>query len=106
GDVRRPELMKEQTQIARRLWSGESVDWHGDHYTFDDVDLKPVPVHPVPVWWGGATPASARLAVDFCEGWLPGRITFPTYAARVKKIREMAAGQGKPMIMTGAAAGT
>jgi alkanesulfonate monooxygenase SsuD/methylene tetrahydromethanopterin reductase-like flavin-dependent oxidoreductase (luciferase family) len=56
----------------------------------------------VPVWWGGATPASARLAVDFCEGWLPGRITFPTYEARVAKIREMTAEQGKPMIMTGA----
>ena len=66
------------------------------------MDLKPQPLHPVPVWWGGATPAAARLAVDFCEGWLPGRITFPTYEARVKKIRQMATEQGKPMIMTGA----
>jgi alkanesulfonate monooxygenase SsuD/methylene tetrahydromethanopterin reductase-like flavin-dependent oxidoreductase (luciferase family) len=102
GDLKRPELMKEQTLIARRLWSGETVDWHSDVYDFEDVDLKPQPVHPVPVWWGGATPASARLAVDFCDGWLPGRITFPTYEARVAKIREMTAEQGKPMIMAGA----
>ena len=102
GELKRPELMKEQALIARRLWTGESVDWHSELYDFDDVDLKPQPVHPVPVWWGGATPASARLAVDFCEGWLPGRITFPTYEARVAKIREMTAEQGKPMIMTGA----
>jgi alkanesulfonate monooxygenase SsuD/methylene tetrahydromethanopterin reductase-like flavin-dependent oxidoreductase (luciferase family) len=54
------------------------------------------------VWWGGATPASARLAVDFCEGWLPGRITFPTYERRVADIRRMTEEQGKPMIMTGA----
>jgi alkanesulfonate monooxygenase SsuD/methylene tetrahydromethanopterin reductase-like flavin-dependent oxidoreductase (luciferase family) len=102
GDVKRPELMKEQTLIARRLWTGEPVEWHSDLYNFDDVDLKPQPLRNVPVWWGGATPASARLAVDFCDGWLPGRITFPTYAARVASIRERAAEHGKSMIMTGA----
>jgi alkanesulfonate monooxygenase SsuD/methylene tetrahydromethanopterin reductase-like flavin-dependent oxidoreductase (luciferase family) len=102
GDVKRPDMMKEQTLIARRLWAGESVEWHSELYDFADVDLKPQPLFPVPVWWGGATPASARLAVDFCEGWLPGRITFPTYEVRVNKIREMCTEQGKPMIMTGA----
>jgi alkanesulfonate monooxygenase SsuD/methylene tetrahydromethanopterin reductase-like flavin-dependent oxidoreductase (luciferase family) len=102
GDLKRPELMKEQTLIARRLWAGETVDWHSELYGFDEVDIKPQPVYPVPVWWGGATPASARLAVDFCEGWLPGRITFLAYEARVAKIRELTSEQGKPMIMTGA----
>jgi len=102
ADEDRVQMMKEQVLIARRLWSGETIEWNSERYKFDDVDLKPQPVHPVPVWWGGATPAAARLAVDFCEGWLPGRITLPTYAARVKKIREMATEQGKPMIMTGA----
>ena len=102
GHLQRPEMMREQTLIARRLWAGETVEWHSALYDFDDVDLKPQPVHPVPVWWGGATPKSARLAVEFCEGWLPGRITFPTYEARVNRIREMTAEQGKPMIMVGA----
>jgi alkanesulfonate monooxygenase SsuD/methylene tetrahydromethanopterin reductase-like flavin-dependent oxidoreductase (luciferase family) len=71
-------------------------------YDFEDVDLTPQPLYPVPVWWGGATPASARLAVDFCDGWLPGRITFPTYEKRVADIRRMTEEQGKPMILTGA----
>jgi alkanesulfonate monooxygenase SsuD/methylene tetrahydromethanopterin reductase-like flavin-dependent oxidoreductase (luciferase family) len=102
GDLPRPALMKEQTQIARELWSGRTIEHHSDVYDFEDVDLKPQPLFPVPVWWGGATPASARLAVDFCEGWLPGRITFPTYDLRVAKIREMCLEQEKPMIMTGA----
>ncbi len=102
ADEDRVQMMKEQVLIARRLWAGETIEWNSERYKFSDVDLKPQPLHPVPVWWGGATPAAARLAVDFCEGWLPGRITFATYAARVKKIKEMAAEQGKPMIMTGA----
>ena len=102
GDVDRPELMKEQVQIARRLWTGETVEQHSAVYDFDDVDLKPQPLFPVPVWWGGATPASARLAVEFCDGWLPGRITFPTYEARVDKIREMVAEQGQARCSCGA----
>jgi alkanesulfonate monooxygenase SsuD/methylene tetrahydromethanopterin reductase-like flavin-dependent oxidoreductase (luciferase family) len=84
------------------LWTSETVEWHSELYNFDDVTLKPQPLFDVPVWWGGATPASARLAVDFCQGWLPGRITFPTYEVRVAKIRELAAEQGKPMIWAGA----
>ena len=102
GDVARPALMREQVEIARRLWTGESVEHHSELYDFDDVDLKPRPLHDIPVWWGGATPASARLAVDFCQGWLPGRITFPTYEARVAKIREMTAEQGKAPVLVGA----
>ena len=102
GDIKRPELMKEQALIARELWSGRTVEHHSERYDFTEVDLKPQPLYPVPVWWGGATPASARLAVDFCEGWLPGRITFPTYEARVAKIRELCLEQGKSPVMVGA----
>jgi alkanesulfonate monooxygenase SsuD/methylene tetrahydromethanopterin reductase-like flavin-dependent oxidoreductase (luciferase family) len=102
GDLDRPAMMREQTLIARELWTGKSVEWHSDLYDFADVDLKPQPLFPVPVWWGGATPASARLAVDFCDGWLPGRITFPTYATRVAKINEMAAEKGRSRVLVGA----
>lgn len=102
GDIDRPAMMREQTLIARELWTGKSVEWHSELYDFSDVDLKPQPLYPVPVWWGGATPASVRLAVEFCEGWLPGRITFPTYEVRVAKIRELGAEQGRPPVLVGA----
>lgn len=102
GHINRPEMMREQVQIARELWTGKATEWHSELYDFTDVDLKPQPQFDVPVWWGGATPASARLAVDFCQGWLPGRITFPTYELRVNKIRQMCEEQGKQQIWTGA----
>ncbi len=102
GDAPRPELMREQVLIAQQIWTEASVRWNSERYEFEDVDLKPVPLSEVPVWWGGATPAAARLAVDFCDGWLPGRITFETYQKRATKIREMCADQSKRMIMLGA----
>jgi alkanesulfonate monooxygenase SsuD/methylene tetrahydromethanopterin reductase-like flavin-dependent oxidoreductase (luciferase family) len=102
ADVDRPAMMREQTLMARELWTGKSVKWHSELYDFTDVDLKPQPLQPVPIWWGGATPASVRLAVEFCEGWLPGRITFPTYEVRVAKIRELEAEQGRSPVLVGA----
>jgi alkanesulfonate monooxygenase SsuD/methylene tetrahydromethanopterin reductase-like flavin-dependent oxidoreductase (luciferase family) len=102
GDIKRPEMMREQTLIAQELWTGKSVEWHSELYDFSDVDLKPQPLFPVPVWWGGATPASVRLAVEFCDGWLPGRITFPTYEARVAKISELSAEAGRSRVLVGA----
>jgi alkanesulfonate monooxygenase SsuD/methylene tetrahydromethanopterin reductase-like flavin-dependent oxidoreductase (luciferase family) len=102
GSVERPAMMREQIHIARRFWAGETVDWKSELYSFSDVDLKPQPVHPIPVWWGGGTPASGRLAVEFCDGWLPGRITFPTYETRVAKIRELEAEAGRTPVLVGA----
>jgi alkanesulfonate monooxygenase SsuD/methylene tetrahydromethanopterin reductase-like flavin-dependent oxidoreductase (luciferase family) len=102
GQLDRVAMMKEHVLIARKLWAGETVEWHSERYDFDDVDIKPQPLHPVPVWWGGATPAAARLAVDFCEGWLPGRITFTTYAQRIKSIRKLSAEKGRDAVLTGA----
>lgn len=102
GQVDRVQMMKEHVLIARKLWAGETVEWHSERYDFGDVDIKPQPLHPVPVWWGGATPAAARLAVDFCEGWLPGRITFTTYAQRIKSIRKLSAEKGRGPVLTGA----
>jgi len=102
GEANRPGLMREHALIARRLWTEDGVAHRSERYAFEDVDLTPKPATALPLWWGGATPASARLAVDFCDGWLPGRITFPTYEARIAKIRELTEAQGKPMIRTGA----
>lgn len=102
GEADRPALMIEQLEIMRGLWAGETVEHHSPIYDFADVDLKPGIASPPPIWWGGGTPASTRLAVDFCDGWLPGRITYPTYEKRVDQIRQRCAEQGRSMIMTGA----
>ena len=49
----------------------------------------------MPFWYCGATPRSARLAVEFCDGWMPGRISLGTMAKRIEVIEEMSAQQGK-----------
>lgn len=66
----RAAMLDEGLDILRRLWSGEEVTHHGDHYTADGVTLAPLPVQAqVPVWIGGNRPASLRRAAKW-DGWL------------------------------------
>ena len=102
GDEDRPDLMREHIEIMRELWTGQAVNHHSDRYQFEDVDLHPAPGRTLPIWWGGGTPASTRMAVDYCDGWLPGRITFATYEVRVGQIREREAQRERAATLVGA----
>ena len=106
GDLKRPELMSEQTLIARRLWAGETRRVAQRARTTSTTSTSS-PSRSSRCRSGGAArrrPRPGSRSTSARAG-CPGRITFPTYEARVAKIREMTAEQGKPMIMVGRRAG-
>lgn len=70
----RGELLREHIEIIRRLLSGAPVDHHGKRYRFTDVVIHPVPERPIPMWYGGATVAGVRRAVETFDGWSAGHI--------------------------------
>lgn len=67
GGIPRGQLMMEQIDIMRRLWSGDEVSYEGKTYTFQDIDIHPTPASPssIPIWYCGNGPASVRRAVRF-----------------------------------------
>jgi probable F420-dependent oxidoreductase len=97
--IDRRELIQEQVEVMRLLWTGKEVDYKGKHYSFEAVDIHPSPAGPgsIPIWYCGNTPASVRRAVEYCDGWMPGRITIKTFRKRVQRLAERAAEAGKPM---------
>jgi alkanesulfonate monooxygenase SsuD/methylene tetrahydromethanopterin reductase-like flavin-dependent oxidoreductase (luciferase family) len=97
----RASLAKANAGICRRLWAGESVSVNDDHYQFRDIKLKPLPVKPIPIWCGGATPAACRRVADFGEGWLPARITLQTFIKRMAYLRELFQKAARPMVTVG-----
>jgi len=101
-DEDRFNLAKVNSHILRRLWSGEKVDYEDQYFSFKDVELKPTPVEPIPIWYGGGTPASCRRAVDYCDGWMPGRIPLATFKKMVQYLGEQSKKAGKKMLTTGA----
>ena len=96
GDRDRVELVRSNAEILKRVFSENDVDYSDDNFSFTNVTIEPKPVGgPVPFWYCGATPRSARLAVEFCDGWMPGRISMGTLEKRVNTMRELSAEQGR-----------
>ena len=67
----RAAMLDESLDLLRRLWSGEQVMHHGEHYTVDGVTLAPTPTQDrLPIWIGGNKIAS-QLRAARCDGWIP-----------------------------------
>ncbi|MBE2319492.1 LLM class flavin-dependent oxidoreductase [Solirubrobacter sp. CPCC 204708] len=95
-EIKRWHLVKSTALILRKVWEENGVDYKDDFYEFQDVTIEPKPVGGrVPFWYCGNTPASARRAVEYCEGWMPGRISLATFKARVNKMAELSAEAGR-----------
>ena len=95
--VFRPELVESNARILAKILSEDHVTYQDEHYRFDNATIRPHPAVPIPFWYGGATPASARRAATYCSGWMPGRITLPTIAKRVAQMRRLTDHNGRSM---------
>jgi alkanesulfonate monooxygenase SsuD/methylene tetrahydromethanopterin reductase-like flavin-dependent oxidoreductase (luciferase family) len=100
GLEHRAELVRTNVQICRRLWSGARVSLKNSYFDFAEVMLNPTPVEPIPIWYGGGTPAACRRAVEYGDGWMPARITLATFARLLTYIRQLCRNSGKRMIHT------
>ena len=92
----RVELVRSNAEILRLVATENGVDYKDDYFEFRDVTIEPKPVGgPLPFWYCGGTPRSARLAVEFCDGWMPGRIGMLTLKKRIQTIEELSAAAGR-----------
>jgi len=97
GSYDRRELMKEQIDVMRRLWTGREVDFEGQFYKFEKIDIHPVPEKPIPIWYCGNASPSVRGATAYCDGWMPGRITLAAFAKRVALLRQLSEEAGRDL---------
>lgn len=92
--TKRKRIFVETTEIVRRVWDGDNVSWNGEMFPFESVTIRPKPVQPIPLWYGGTTVKSVENAVAYCDGWMPGRIPIGALDQRLKLIEEMSAAAG------------
>ncbi|MCW2881535.1 MAG: luciferase [Sphaerisporangium sp.] len=96
GGIDRVELVRSNAEILRRVFTENDVTYQDENFSFENVTIEPKPVGgPVPFWYCGATPRSARLAVEFCDGWMPGRISLATLKKRVETMDKLSSEKGR-----------
>lgn len=92
----RGERANEILQLIARLWSEESVDFHGRYYQYSGASINPKPVQqPLPIWIGGSSDAAIKRTALYGTGWLGG-ITAPAQVGPVvQKIKAAVAEAGR-----------
>lgn len=102
GGVPRPDLVIDNFDIYRKIWTEDDVTWKKPPFDFSDVSVTPKPLGDLPpLWYCGTTPKSARLAAQRCDGWMPGRVAIDTLRARVDTMRKESAEHDRPMPTVG-----
>jgi coenzyme F420-dependent glucose-6-phosphate dehydrogenase len=64
----RAAMLEEAVEVIRALWTGETVDHQGTHFTVDNARLYSLPEEPPPIIVAAAGPKAARLASRIGDG--------------------------------------
>ncbi len=91
------QAVKELAEILRLTWSQKNASYHGELYEFEGITIDPHPPANTPIWYGGSTPASVRRALEYCDGWFPGRCPLKTFDKYLARIRQGGAERGRKM---------
>ena len=57
-------------EILRLLWTGELVEYSGEYYHFDALEMNPAPTEYIPVWIGGISDPAMKRAARLGDGWV------------------------------------
>src|SRR6202030_3139730 len=63
---------EEQVELMRKLWTEQTVTYHGTYHRVTGAGLAPLPVQqPIPVWFGASSPRACRRSGRLGDGWFP-----------------------------------
>lgn len=57
-------------EILRLLWTGEMVEYQGQYYQFEAMEMNPAPTEYIPIWIGGISDPAMRRAARLGDGWV------------------------------------
>jgi coenzyme F420-dependent glucose-6-phosphate dehydrogenase len=66
----RAAMLEEAVEIIRRLWTGETVDHEGKHFTVENARLYTLPEQPTPLLVAGSGEKAAALAGRIGDGFI------------------------------------
>jgi probable F420-dependent oxidoreductase len=77
---------EEMLDVLDLLWSGETVEYAGEHFAFGPVHFAGAPTAPVPLVFGGHGPVALRRAARRGSGWFGPHVDLVESLALVEVI--------------------
>ena len=75
--------------VIKLVLSGGMVEFHGEFYDFDKLQMSPAPTEQVPFYVGGHTDVALRRAVRIGDGWTSAMLTCEQAAEIIGKLNAM-----------------
>ena len=79
--------MDEMIEVLRLLWTGEWVEYNGEHYQFPRLEMNPPAPGYIPIWIGGISDPAMRRAARVADGWVTDLQTSEEIIECIGKVR-------------------
>lgn len=92
---RRGARVDEMIDVLKLILGGGMVEYHGEFFDFDLLQMSPAPTKAVPFYVGGHTDVALRRAARAGDGWTSAMIKFDDLVAVIARLRELRAEYGR-----------
>jgi probable F420-dependent oxidoreductase len=89
--ARRGKRVDEMIEVIKLVLGGGMVEFHGEFYDFDKLQMSPAPSKPVPFYVGGHTDVALNRAARVGDGWTSAMMTCSQLAETIGKLKALLA---------------
>jgi probable F420-dependent oxidoreductase len=93
--AKRGKRIDEMIEVMKLVLAGGMVEFHGDFYDFEKLQMSPAPSKPVPFYVGGHTEVALKRAATVSDGWTSAMLTCDQLAEIIGKIKKLLAENGR-----------
>ncbi|MEV6232520.1 TIGR03619 family F420-dependent LLM class oxidoreductase [Saccharopolyspora shandongensis] len=93
--AKRGARVDEAIEVLRLILAGGMVEYHGEFFDFDRLQMSPAPARPVPIYVGGHTDAALRRAARVGDGWASAMMGIDDLRSTIGRLAELRAECGR-----------
>ena len=93
--AKRGKRVDEMIEVIKLVLAGGMVEFHGEFYDFDRLQMSPAPSEPVPFYVGGHTEVALKRAARIGDGWTSAMMKCTELADTVARINALRAEYGR-----------
>ncbi|MBY8857557.1 TIGR03619 family F420-dependent LLM class oxidoreductase [Nocardia sp. CA2R105] len=93
--ARRGARVDEMIDVIKLVLGGGMVEFHGEFYDFDKLQMSPAPTAPVPFYIGGHTGPALRRAARVGDGWTSAMMKYDDIVSTIAELTKLRAEYGR-----------